>query len=231
MLEFIEIHSGKNPDAVIIWLHGLGANGHDFESIVPELKLPPSLNVRFIFPHAPAIPVTVNGGYVMPAWYDIAGHGISFASGTSSQLAGEDEQGLRRSQKQIVELIEVEKKKGISANRIILAGFSQGGAMTLFAGLRYPQKLAGLMVLSAYLPLPDKLTAEMSEANSKTSVFMAHGRQDGVVPFDGARISKEFLLKRGVLVEWHEYAMQHSLHPQEIKDISSWIQERLKTKR
>ncbi len=227
MLEYLTFETHPRPDAAVIWLHGLGANGHDFEPIVPELKLPANLKIRFIFPHAPSIAVTVNGGYVMPAWYDIAGQGISFASGTSSQPAGEDEQGMRRSQRQINELIEAEKKKGIAPNRIILAGFSQGGAMTLFAGLRYPERLAGLMVLSAYLPLPDKLTAEMSESNAKTSVFMAHGKQDGVVPFEGARISKEFLLKRGVPVEWHEYTMQHSLHPQEIRDISAWIQARL----
>lgn len=215
MLDSVVLETSPNPDAVIIWLHGLGANGHDFESIIPELKLPENLRIRFIFPHAPSMPVTVNGGYVMPAWYDIMGQNI---------LTGEDEQGMRRSQKQIVELIEAEKKKGILAGRIILAGFSQGGAMTLFAGLRFPQKLAGLMVLSAYLPLPEKLTAELSEANAKTSVFMAHGKQDGVVPFEGARISKEFLLKRGIPLEWHEYSMAHSLHPQEIKDISAWLQ-------
>lgn len=215
MLDSVVLETSPNPDAVIIRLHGLGANGHDFESIIPELKLPENLRIRFIFPHAPSMPVTVNGGYVMPAWYDIMGQNI---------LTGEDEQGMRRSQKQIVELIEAEKKKGILAGRIILAGFSQGGAMTLFAGLRFPQKLAGLMVLSAYLPLPEKLTAELSEANAKTSVFMAHGKQDGVVPFEGARISKEFLLKRGIPLEWHEYSMAHSLHPQEIKDISAWLQ-------
>jgi phospholipase/carboxylesterase len=219
MLDAVITETSLNSDCAIIWLHGLGADGHDFESIVPELRLPPSLKVRFIFPHAPTMPVTVNGGYVMPAWYDIAGQNI---------LAGEDEEGMRRSQKQIVELIEAEKKKGIPANRIILAGFSQGGAMTLFAGLRYPQKLAGLMVLSAYLPLAEKTTAEMSEANSKTPIFMAHGKQDGVVPFDGARVSKDFLLKRGIPVEWHEYAMAHSLHTQEIKDISAWIEMVLK---
>ena len=154
----------------------------------------------------------------MPAWYDIFGGGV---------LAGEDEKGLRRSQQQIIELIETEKKKGIPANRIILAGFSQGGAMTLFTGLRYPQKLAGLLVLSGYLPLSEMLTAEMSETNAKTAIFMAHGKQDSVVPFDGARISKEFLLKRGIPVEWHEYNMAHSLHPQEIRDISIWLQSRL----
>ncbi len=219
MLDSIILETSPHPDAAIIWLHGLGANGHDFESIVPDLNLSESLNIRFVFPHAPSMPVTVNGGYVMPAWYDIAVQNI---------LTGEDEVGMRRSQKQIMELIEAEKKKGIPANRIILAGFSQGGAMTLFAGLRYPQKLAGLMVLSGYLPLPDKLTAELSEVNAKTSVFMAHGKQDSVVPFEGARISKEFLLKRGIPVEWHEYAMQHSLHPQEIKDIATWIQKILK---
>ena len=224
MLDFIELETGKNPDASVIWLHGLGADGHDFESIVPELNLPANFKIRFIFPHAPEMAVTVNGGYVMRAWYDIMGRGISFASGTPSQPAGEDESGIRASGKKIFELIENEKKRGIVASRIILAGFSQGGAMTLFSGLRYPQKLAGLMVLSAYLPLSEMLTAEMSEANAKTSVFMAHGKQDGVVPFEGARISKEFLLKRGVPVEWHEYGMAHSLHPQEIRDISNWLQ-------
>lgn len=215
MLDSIILETSPHPDAAIIWLHGLGADGHDFESIVPELNLPETLRIRFIFPHAPSMPVTVNGGYVMPAWYDISGGGV---------LAGEDEKGLRRSQQQIIELIEAEKKKGIPANRIILAGFSQGGAMTLFSGLRYPQKLAGLMVLSGYLPLSEALTAEMSEANAKTAIFMAHGKQDSVVPFEGARISKEFLLKRGIPVEWHEYTMAHSLHPQEIRDISAWIQ-------
>lgn len=227
MLEFIELQTGPHPDAAIIWLHGLGADGHDFESIVPELNLPENLHVRFIFPHAPKRPVTVNGGYVMRAWYDIVGP-AALSAGSSSQLMGEDEEGIRSSSKQIFELIENEKKKGIIPTRMILAGFSQGGAMTLFSGLRYPQKLAGLMVLSAYLPLAELLTAEMSEANSKTSVFMAHGRQDNVVPFEGARISKEFLIKRGIPVEWHEYAMPHSLHPQEIRDISNWIQSRLK---
>lgn len=218
MLNSVVLETSNNPDATIIWLHGLGADGHDFESIVPELRIPQDLKVRFVFPHAPTMPVTVNGGYVMPAWYDITGQNI---------LTGEDETGMRRSQNQIIELIEAENKKGIPTKRIVLAGFSQGGAMTLFTGLRYSQKLAGLMVLSAYLPLAEKTTAEMSEANSKTSIFMAHGKQDGVVPFEGARISKEFLLKRGIPVEWHEYAMQHSLHPQEIKDISSWLQDHL----
>jgi len=215
MLDSVILETSKISDAAVIWLHGLGADGHDFESIVPELRLPTDLKIRFIFPHAPTMPVTVNGGYVMPAWYDIAGGGV---------LDNEDEEGMKRSQKQIVELIEAEKKKGVPANRIILAGFSQGGAMTLFSGLRYPQKLAGLMVLSAYLPLAEKTTAEMNEANSKTPVFMAHGKQDGVVPYEGARISKEFLLKRGCPVEWHEYNMAHSIHPQEIRDIYAWIQ-------
>ncbi len=222
MLNSVILETSPQPDAAIIWLHGLGADGHDFESIVPELRLPQDLKIRFIFPHAPTMPVTVNGGYVMPAWYDIYDGGV---------LAGEDEEGMRRSQVQITELIEAEKKKGIQAKRIVLAGFSQGGAMTLFTGLRYPQKLAGLMVLSAYLPLAEKTTAEMTEANSKTSVFMAHGKQDGVVPFEGARVSKDFLLKRGLPVEWHEYAMAHSLHPQEIKDISAWIEMVLKYSR
>lgn len=215
MLDAVILETSQNPDSAIIWLHGLGADGHDFESIVPELRLPPDLKIRFVFPHAPTMPVTVNGGYVMPAWYDIYGGGVLDG--------GEDEEGLKRSQKQIIELIEAEIKKGISSKRIVLAGFSQGGAMTLFTGLRYSQKLAGLMVLSAYLPLAEKTTAEMSEANSKTPLFMAHGKQDGVVPFEGARVSKDFLLKRGIPVEWHEYAMAHSLHPQEIKDISAWI--------
>lgn len=219
MLDAVVLETSPNPDFSIIWLHGLGADGHDFESIVPELRLPSELKIRFIFPHAPTMPVTVNGGYVMPAWYDVAGQNI---------LAGEDEAGMRKSQSQIIELIEAEKTKGIEPKRIILAGFSQGGAMTLFTGLRYPLKLAGLMVLSAYLPLAETTTAEMSEVNSKTSIFMAHGKQDGVVPFEGAKISKEFLTKRGYSVEWHEYTMAHSLHPQEIKDISAWIQTILK---
>lgn len=219
MLDSIILETSPNPDAAVIWLHGLGADGHDFESIVPELRLPDALKIRFIFPHAPKQPVTINGGYVMRAWYDIAGDNI---------LAGEDEAGIRESGKKIFELIEAEKKKGISTERIILAGFSQGGAMTLFAGLRYSKKLAGLLVLSAYLPLAEKLTSEMTEVNSKTSIFMAHGKQDQVVPFEGARISKEFLVKRGVPVEWHEYPMPHSLCAQEISDITAWILKILK---
>lgn len=215
MLDFISQETGADPDASIIWLHGLGADGHDFESIVPELRLPATLKIRFIFPHAPKMPVTVNGGYVMPAWYDIYGGGV---------LDREDEQGLRRSQQQIIELIEAQKKKGIITKRIILAGFSQGGAMTLFTGLRYPKALAGLMVLSAYLPLADKTVSEMAEANAKTPIFMAHGQQDGVVPIEGARVSRDFLAKRGLTVEWHEYPMPHSLHPLEIQHISAWIQ-------
>jgi len=205
-MDAIRIETGPDPEAAVIWLHGLGADGHDFEPIVPELEL--EKPVRFVFPHAPVRPVTINQGMRMRAWYDIL------------QLGGgpEDEAGLRASQKLTDELI---RDQGMPANRIVLAGFSQGGAVTLLAGLRYPERLAGLLALSTYLPLAGKLSAERSEANRDVPIFMAHGSYDDLIPIDRAQASRAALEKLGYKPEWHDYPMPHSLCAPEIADISA----------
>jgi phospholipase/carboxylesterase len=169
LLEIIEVHTGKNPTTAVIWMHGLGADGNDFVPVVDELHLPASISVRFVFPHAPMIPVSVNNGYVMRAWYDIAFDGVERRP---------DEDGIRASQAEIERLIARENARGIASNRIVLAGFSQGGAITLQTGLRHAQPLAGLMVLSSYLPLAASVAAERSQANANVPIFMAHGRYD-----------------------------------------------------
>jgi len=207
-VDAIRIETGPEPEAAVIWLHGLGADGHDFEAIVPELEL--AKPVRFVFPHAPVRPVTINQGMRMRAWYDIL------------QLGGgpEDEAGLRASQKLTDELI---RDQGMPANRIVLAGFSQGGAVTLLAGLRYPERLAGLLALSTYLPLAGKLSAERSEANRDVPIFMAHGSYDDLIPIDRAQASRAALEKLGYKPEWHDYPMPHSLCAPEIADISAFL--------
>jgi len=208
------VESGQNPTASVIWLHGLGADGHDFEPVVPQLGLPESLSLRFVFPHAPVRPVTLNNGMAMRAWYDI----ISLdAEGRS------DEQGIRESQSQIEKLIHLETEKGIATQDIVLAGFSQGGAIALQTGLRFPEKLAGIMALSTYLPLPKSLKDELSIANSKTPVFMAHGQHDPVVPFDFGVQSREQLLEHGVEAEWHDYPMAHQVCMEQLTDIGQWL--------
>src|SRR5438270_3193130 len=207
-MEAIEIQTGSKPAAAIIWLHGLGADGHDFEPIVPELEL--ARAVRFVFPHAPIRAVTINQGMRMRAWYDI----FQFGGGP------EDEAGLRASQKLTEELI---RAQGLPANRIVLAGFSQGGAIALLTGLRYPERLAGVMALSTYLPLAGTLAAERTEANRETPIFMAHGRHDDLIPMQRAQASREYLQKLGYAVEWHDYPMPHSVCAPEIADISSFL--------
>ena len=214
MLATLELETGRTPTASVIWLHGLGADGHDFEPIVPELDLPDSLPVRFVFPHAPMQPVTVNGGAVMRAWYDILGVG---------GVRREDEQGVRASQQDIEALIEREKKRGLAAGQIVLAGFSQGGAMALQTGLRHPERLAGLLILSAALPLADTLAAEACPANRDVPIFMAHGTHDPMIPISRARDSYARLLALGYRVEWHEYPMPHSVSAEEIAELSSWL--------
>ena len=214
-LEAIEIQTGEHPTAAVIWLHGLGADGNDFVPIVDELRLPAGLNIRFIFPHAPKIPVTVNNGYIMRAWYDISFDGIDRRP---------DERGIRASQTAVENLIAKENRRGISSERIVLAGFSQGGAITLQTGLRHTEPLAGLMVLSSYLPLADTVAAERSSANAAIPVFMAHGRQDPVVAIALAQRSVTRLIELGYDVEWHEYPMQHSVCAEEIADIQRWLQ-------
>lgn len=213
-LETIEIESAPNPTASVIWLHGLGADGNDFVPIVRELDLTGCPAIRFVFPHADAIPVTVNGGYVMRAWYDILGADIA---------KREDETGLRKSQIAIEALIANEVARGIPANRIILAGFSQGCAMTLQTGLRHPEKLAGLLCLSGYVPLHEVIAAERHPANQHTPIFLVHGRSDPIIPIQRAEQSRDLLASLGYRVEWHEYMMQHSVCAEEIDDISAWL--------
>jgi len=214
LLPHIEISTGSTPSASVIWLHGLGADGHDFEPIVGELNLRNSLAARFIFPHAPNLPVTLNGGYVMPAWYDIAYPDLTL---------GEDEAGIRDSQQKVEQLIRREIERGIPASHIVLAGFSQGGAMALQTGLRYRDKLAGILALSTYLPLKSTLPEERSIANLDIPIFMAHGTLDTVIPPKSALSSRDFLENLGYKVEWHEYPMAHSICPEEVNDIGKWL--------
>jgi len=211
-LEKIEVESEGKPTASVIWLHGLGADGGDFHPIVPELQLP--ANIRFVFPHAPHRPVTINGGYVMRAWYDILESGLN---------ARQDEAGVRDSGTLIETLIRRENEMGVPSSRIILAGFSQGGAMALFTGLRYPEKLAGLMILSAYLPLEAATLAETREENLAMPIFMAHGSQDPMVPMALAERGRVALEAKGAQIQWKDYPMPHSVCPQEIGDIGAWL--------
>lgn len=213
-LDTIEIERGDDPTHTILWMHGLGADGNDFVPIIDELALPSDVSVRFIFPHAPMRAVTINQGFVMRAWYDV--FDLSFNR-------TEDEDGLRDSQRAIEFLLERERKRGIIPGRIVLAGFSQGGAMALQAGLRYPEKLAGIMALSCYLPMRQTLVTESHRANSGTSIFMAHGNLDSIVPMSLATISKQQLLESGYAVEWHAYPMAHSVCGEEMADISAWL--------
>lgn len=215
-LDTVEIQTGDSPTASIIWMHGLGADANDFVPIVRELDLRDCPQIRFVFPNAPQIPVTLNGGYIMPAWYDIA------AAGTDINRR-EDENGLRHSQTQIEALIAREIERGVAADKIVIAGFSQGCAMTLQVGLRHPQKLAGLMCLSGYVPLADKVADERHAANQNTAIFMVHGTADPVIPIQRAEQSRDLLKQLGYQVEWHDYWMQHSVSPQEVIDIGNWL--------
>ena len=203
---------GQRPEAAVIWLHGLGADGHDFEPIVPELEL--TKPVRFVFPHAPIRPVTINNGMRMRAWYDI------FALGSTRGGVREDEEGLRASQKLVEEMI---RAQGMPAGKIVLAGFSQGGAIVLQTGLRHAERLAGIMALSCYLPIAGTVAAERSAANQSVPIFMAHGRFDDVIPIQRAQQSREALEKMGYKPEWHEYPMPHSVCAEEIAHISAFL--------
>ena len=210
----VQIVTSPNPSACVIWLHGLGADGHDFESLVPELHLPISPGVRFVFPHAPMRPVTINGGYIMRAWYDIAmtEHGIE-----------QNADHVRESQILLQDLIREQVRRGIPPGSIVLAGFSQGGTIALHTGLRYPETLAGLMSLSAPVPFADTLMNEIHPANAAVPVFMAHGTQDQMVPFASAEKTERLMGARGLVPEWRVYAMGHSVIPDEIRDISRWL--------
>lgn len=216
-LETIELETANNPTAAVIWMHGLGADGNDFVPIVKELDLAGAPGIRFVFPHAPTRPVTINNGYLMRAWYD-----ISFGD-LEGKTRRADEKGLRESQAQIGELIAQEQSRGIAASKIVLAGFSQGGAIALQTGLRHPEKLAGVMALSTYLPLAESFAAEASAANRATSVFMAHGTHDPVVPYSMGDNSRKILEQAGYVLEWHDYPMQHSVCLEEVTDIGRWL--------
>ena len=213
-LEVIELESGKKPTISIIVLHGLGADGTDFVPVAQELKLDPVGEVRYVFPHAPVMPVTINGGMSMRAWYDIVGTEID---------RREDERGLRTSQAMVEALIEREIERGTEAARIVLMGFSQGCAMTLMAGLRFGQRLAGLVGLSGYLPLAAVTEAERHSANRDTPIFLAHGSADQVIPIARATASRDALKALGHPVEWHEYPMPHSVCAEEIADLNRWL--------
>ena len=212
-LPAIEIETKPKPSHAVIWLHGLGADGNDFVPVVKELKLPP-LGIRFVFPHAPMRPVTINGGFVMRAWYDIAYQELAFK---------EDERGLRESQKLIEELIVRENTRGIPSSRIVLAGFSQGGVLALQTGLRQSKPLAGLMALSSYLPMSPIIEVERNAASNSVPIFMGHGITDNIVPLALGRMSRDTLIKLGYEVEWHQYTMPHSVCPEELADIGVWL--------
>ena len=222
LLDAIEIETGKNPSACVIWMHGLGADGNDFVPIVNELELGGTPAIRFVFPHAPMRPVTINNGYVMRAWYDVS---LGDLEGQSRRA---DEKGVRESQAQIAALIGREEKRGVAPEHIVLAGFSQGGAIALQTGLRYPRKLAGVMALSTYLPLAESLPQEAAPANKATPIFMAHGTYDPLVPLMMGAGSMTLLTGLGYTVEWRQYPMPHSVCPQEIQDIGAWLRKVLK---
>ncbi|MBG9387785.1 alpha/beta hydrolase [Caenimonas aquaedulcis] len=213
-LETLEHETGPHPGATVIVLHGLGADGNDFVPIARELDLSAVGPVRFVFPHAPVIPVTINNGYRMRAWYDILGMEL---------VKREDEAGLRRSLAQVEALLAQEQARGIPANRIVLAGFSQGCAMALMTGVRHKERLAGIVGMSGYLPLAATTPAERSDANALTPIFLAHGEFDNVVSAERGRASRDMLKALGYGVEWHEYPMAHSVCPQEIEDLNAWL--------
>jgi phospholipase/carboxylesterase len=213
-LEFIETETGPQPGATVIILHGLGADGNDFVPIAQELDLAAIGPVRFLFPHAPVIPVTINNGFRMRAWYDILG--VDLAS-------RQDEAGLRKSMAEIEDLLAREKERGMPANRIVLGGFSQGSAIALMTGVRHKERLAGIVGMSGYLPLAQATAAERSDANALTPIFMGHGQQDGVVDMARGEASRDVLRALGHEVEWHDYPMAHSVCMEEIEDLGCWL--------
>ncbi len=218
LLPALELATNHNPTASVIWLHGLGADGHDFVPVVKELQLPDTLPVRFIFPHAPQQPVTINNGMVMRAWYDVSYDGLERRT---------DDAGVLKSVEAVNDLIAREIARGIPARRIILAGFSQGGAVVLTAGTRHPQRLGGILALSTYLPMPEQLATAGSDANRSVPIFMAHGQQDTVIPLRMAEASRTALEAQGYAVAWHTYPMAHSLCMEEVEALSRWLQQQL----
>ncbi len=217
LLPAVEIETGARPECAVIWLHGLGADGHDFEPIVDALDLGGLPDIRFVFPHAPTRPVTINGGYVMRAWYDIVSPDFS--------QRREDAQGVHESAGQIEALIARENARGIPDARIVLAGFSQGGAIALHAGLRHRQRLAGILALSTYVPLADTLAAEAHAANREVPIFMAHGHGDTVIPYEFAQASASLLQAQGYPLAWHPYFCEHTIALEALRDIAGWLRE------
>jgi len=215
-LSCIEILPSLPAIGSVIWMHGLGANGNDFVPLVPELNLPPSLALRFIFPNAPQRPVTVNNGYVMPAWYDITSLGMNQHI---------DYDGMKKSEQQIQHIIQQEENLGIPAEKIVLAGFSQGAVMALFTGIHFSKRLAGIMALSGYLPFTRETLAAQQSKNQATSLFVGHGTGDNVVPYQAGLMAYDTLQSAGFKAQWHSYTMAHSVSGQEIRDISVWLQE------
>lgn len=218
LLPCVEIEPPVPARCTVIWLHGLGADGHDFEPIVPLLGMPADVGVRFVFPNAPKIPVTLNGGFVMPAWYDIT----DLDAGNR-----QDEPGIQRSADSVRALIEREKQRGVPTERIVLAGFSQGGAIALHVALRHPEALAGVIALSTYLVDARELESELSAANRSTPVFQAHGTYDPTVPMQRGEEARQRLEALGYELSWHAYPMQHEVCPQEIQELGTWLRARL----
>lgn len=216
LLPRIELESAPHPTAAVIWMHGLGASSDDFAGLVPELDLDGCQPMRFVFPQAPSIPITINGGYVMPGWYDLYGMDL---------VSRQDAAGIQRSEAQIRALVENEVARGIPYERIVLAGFSQGCAMALHTALRLPHKIAGVMALSGYLPLADRFAAERHPANATTPIYMAHGTQDPVVILKRGEDSRDALVALGHTVQWHTYPMPHSVHPREVADIAAFLRQ------
>jgi phospholipase/carboxylesterase len=220
-LAHVELSTGPEPKGTVIWMHGLGADGWDFVPIVRELPLPEGLDLRFIFPHAPTRPVTINNGYVMRAWNDIVMQDLGRRA---------DEHGIRESQKAIEHLVQRERERGVPTDRIVLAGFSQGGAIALQTGLRHPEPLGGIVALSTYLPLEESLDREASAANKRVPIFMAHGSEDPIVPIDLAAASRQKLEARGYDVEWHDYPMPHSVCAEEVEALAGWLGKRFQSR-
>ena len=210
--------AGRPADAAVIWLHGLGADGRDFVPLVPELRLPPQAAIRFVFPHASVRPVTVNAGYSMRAWYDIK---------SLTPEGRDDEEGIRESAQRIEAYITRERVQGIASQRIVLAGFSQGGAIALYTGLRHDEPLGGILALSTYLPLRSQLSAEASVANRKVPILMCHGVRDAVVSLPFGAQSRDAIVAAGHAIDWREYPMEHSLCPAEVVDMAGWLKARL----
>ena len=217
-LETVEVGGGETPDGSVIWLHGLGADGHDFEPIVPELNLDRQADIRFVFPHAPVRPVTINGGVPMRAWYDVM---------SLDRSGPQDEAGIRESAASLLQLIEREKERGVAASRIVLAGFSQGGAIAMHAAMRFPHELAGLMVLSAWMPLESTIDAEVVKSSGSQprdlAVLMAHGSFDPILPIAAGQHARDIMRKAGFTVQWYEYPMAHAVCAEEISEIRKWF--------